>query len=32
MLSATLQTQGARWLGLPGMIVGLIACFLLAAA
>lgn len=32
LLSATLQTLGARWFGLPGMIVGLISCFLLTAA
>lgn len=32
MLSGTLQTLGARWFGLPGMIVGLIVCYVLTAA
>jgi len=32
VLSGTLQTLGARWFGLPGMIIGLISCYLLTAA
>lgn len=29
LLSVVFQTLGARWFGLPGMIVGLTACFML---
>lgn len=32
LLSIGLQTLGARWFGLPGMIVGLTACFVLTVA
>lgn len=32
ILSGTLQTLGARWFGLPGMIAGLIGCYVLTAA
>lgn len=32
ILSITLQTFGARWFGLPGVIGGLIGCFVLTAA
>ncbi len=31
-LSIGLQTIGARWLGLPGIVLGLTGCFLLTAA
>jgi len=32
LLSIGLQTLGARWFGLPGMILGLTACFVLTVA
>jgi O-antigen/teichoic acid export membrane protein len=32
LLSIGLQTLGARWFGLPGLISGLIGCYLLTAA